>query len=534
MLDELAVVNLGILSKAHIQPGAGLVVVSGETGTGKTLLLGALRLLLGGTAHRDQIGPHSDELSVEGRFVFDETEGVAARRVTRSRGRAYYDGAMVPAKVLRERLGAYVEIVGQHDALSLSETSVIRRLIDGAMAGDAAAIRDAYSEAYSAHRLLLERQAGLGGDQRSIEREIEILEYQAEDIDAANFESGDDETLAARAGRLRNAGAIVEALGGGLFALEEHGGAVDRLGEAADHLLRAARLDPTLSDLAHDSSELVDSATALAGELRRIAAELDHDGEDLDHVESRLGQLSDLRRKYGDTLEGVLGFGANARSQATELRQLLEGAAGLAEEIEKSCAALERAGATLTAERQATADAVAARVRTHLVDLGFSEPVVEFGFSAVAPAAHGADRITLLFASDAALKPSPVGRTASGGELSRLVLSVRLAAGANDAPVLAFDEIDAGLGGSTAYAMGMKLAALAKGRQVLCVTHLPQVAAFATEHIVVERTGATASVRNVEGDDRLVEITRMLAGLSGSASGRQHAAELLAAARRDS
>ena len=175
MLDELAVSNLGILETAHIEPGPGLVVISGETGTGKTLLLGALRLLLGGKAHKDQIGPHADELSVEGRFVFEGGEGVAGRRITESRGRAYYDGSMVPARVLAERLGDHVEIVGQHDALSLADAAVIRKLVDGALPAEAVAVKADYTNVYRSHQELLARRARVGGDQRSIEREIEIL-----------------------------------------------------------------------------------------------------------------------------------------------------------------------------------------------------------------------------------------------------------------------------------------------------------------------------------------------------------------------
>jgi DNA repair protein RecN (Recombination protein N) len=169
----------------------------------------------------------------------------------------------------------------------------------------------------------------------------------------------------------------------------------------------------------------------------------------------------------------------------------------------------------------------------HLRDLGFGDPVVEFEVTPIEPGPTGADRITVKFASDASLQPAPVARIASGGELSRLVLAIRLAAGRAEATVVAFDEIDAGLGGETALAMGRKLASLGQDRQVLCVSHLPQVAAFADAHYVVERTGTQASVRRVEGDDRVDELTRMLAGLAGSQKGRDHAAELLALARAE-
>lgn len=527
MLDELAVDNLGILEAARIEPGPGLVVLTGETGAGKTLLLGALRLLLGGTARKDQIGPHGPELTVEGRFLLAEGEAVAARRVSETRGRAYLDGSMVPSKVLTEHIAPSVEVVGQHDALSLADSGVIRRLVDSTLDAEGAAVLAAYHAAHDVHRDLLTREARLGGDVRSIEREIEVLEYQADEIEEAGFTSGDDEDLAARAARLRNAGAIAETVARATSVLEEDRGAVDLLGEAADQLLRAARLDPSLEALAEQATALVEAAGSLGGELRRVGDDLDHDEGDLDHVERRLGLLSDLRRKYGESLEAVIGFGVSARERATELRELLEDAAGLSEALLKSADTLREAAEHLTETRRRAARGIVGRARDHLIDLGFSDPLVDFGFEAMKPTDHGADRITLLFASDASLPAGPVGRNASGGELSRLVLSVRLATSSHDVPVLAFDEIDAGLGGSTAYAMGSKLAALATGRQVLCVTHLPQVAAFADEHFVVDREGATAEVRRVTDEDRIVEITRMLSGLTGSDTGREHAIELI-------
>ena len=530
MLDELAVGNLGILRNAHIEPGPGLVVLTGETGAGKTLLLGALRLLLGGTARKDQIGPHDEEVRVEGRFMLGDGETTATRRITESRGRAYLDGAMVPAKVLAETLASSVELVGQHDALSLNDSSVIRQFVDDNLGRGSAGVLDAYRTAFEGRQRLFDRQVEIGGDLRSLEREIEMLDHQAGEIDDAGFELGDDDDLARRADRLRNAGAIAEAIDGAVARLEDDRGAVDALGGLADDLLRAARLDASLRPLADQAAELVAGAGALAGELRRVVEDLDHDAGSLDQVEQRLGLLADLRRKYGDSLEAILGFGQEAAERAATLRQLVEDAAGITEAIAKAEAALDLAASELTALRKKAAAKIAKSARGHLIDLGFSDPIVAFEFSSAPPANHGADRIVLAFASDASLTAVPVSRGASGGELSRLVLSVRLAAATTDAPVLAFDEIDAGLGGSTALAMGAKLADLATGRQVLCVTHLPQVAAHADTHFVVDRDGATASVRRVDDADRLDELTRMLSGLADSDTGREHAAELLEAA----
>jgi len=259
----------------------------------------------------------------------------------------------------------------------------------------------------------------------------------------------------------------------------------------------------------------------------------DRDPARLVTVEDRLALLGDLRRKYGATLDDVLRFAHVAAERAAELVGLLDRADRLDGEIEKAELRVHDAGERLRKVRAHTTDRLVLEALAHLRDLGFSRPMVQFVYESVEPGPHGSDRIELQFASDESLAPGPVSRVASGGELSRLVLALRLASGVADVPIVAFDEIDAGVGGATALALGKKLAALAVGRQVLCVTHLPQVAAYADTHLVVERDGARAHVRQVADDERLEELSRMLAGSPGSATGQEHAAELLAAAQRD-
>jgi DNA repair protein RecN (Recombination protein N) len=238
-----------------------------------------------------------------------------------------------------------------------------------------------------------------------------------------------------------------------------------------------------------------------------------------------------LRRKYGDSLEEILEFAAVAERRAGELTRLLSQADELADELETRLAAAAAAAETLTVERRKTARKLEKSATAHLRELGMTDPVVELDLAATELGPSGADRIELRFASDRSLPAGPAARTASGGELSRLTLALRLAGGIGDAAVIAFDEIDAGVGGTTAREMGKKLAALSAGRQVLCVTHLPQVAAHADTHYVVERSGSTAQVRLVRGDEQLAELSRMLGGLPDSERGQLHAAELLAAAR---
>jgi DNA repair protein RecN (Recombination protein N) len=533
MLDELAVENLGLIAEAHLEPPAGFVVITGETGAGKTLLLGALRLLRGDAAPKGQIGPAGDEARVEARLVSSGRDVVLARRVSSSRSRAYLDGSMVPARVLGEHTTGVLEIVGQHDRLLLTESGAVRDILDGVLEQGGNRGRDTYLGAWANLAAVRAELALLGSDRHGLERELDMARFQVEEIDAAGFSPGEDVELAARATRLRNAETLAEKLTGAERALDGTGGAGDGVEAAVRELRQAARSDPSLEATVTQAEEAAMLVAELTSEIGRIGSTLQRDREALDVVEARLALLGDLKRKYGDTLAEVLAFGEKTAQRVAELEDLLGRSGKLEDEMALAADALASSAADLRAERVRAADTVTQAAIEHLRDLGFGDPVVEFEVTPIEPGPTGADRITVKFASDASLQPAPVARIASGGELSRLVLAIRLAAGRAEATVVAFDEIDAGLGGETALAMGRKLASLGQDRQVLCVSHLPQVAAFADAHFVVERTGTQASVRRVEGDDRVDELTRMLAGLAGSQKGRDHAAELLALARAE-
>lgn len=533
MLDELAVENLGLIVTARLEPPPGFVVITGETGAGKTLLLGALRLLRGDAAAKGHIGPAGDEARVEARLISSDGDAVLARRVSPSRSRAYLDGSMVPARTLGERTADVLEIVGQHDRLLLTETGPVRDLIDGALDQAGTRTRETYLDAWAELTAVRSELALLGSDRHGLERELDVARFQVEEIDAAGFSPGEDEELAITATRLRNAETLAEALTAAGRTLDGPGGAGDGVEAAVRELRQAARSDPSLEETVAQAQEAAMLIAELTAEIGRIGSALERDRAELDVVEARLALLGDLRRKYGDTLADVLAFGERTAMRVADLEDLLGRSGKLEDEMAVAAAAVAAGGEDLHAARERAADAVAREAISHLRDLGFSDPVVEFEIMPIEPGPKGADRTTLRFASDASLPPAPVARVASGGELSRLVLAVRLAAGQTQATVVAFDEIDAGLGGETALAMGRKLASLGHDRQVLCVSHLPQVAAFADAHFVVQRIGTQATVRRVDGDERLDELTRMLAGLAESEKGRDHAAELLALARAE-
>jgi DNA repair protein RecN (Recombination protein N) len=528
-LDELTARNLGLIRSSSVRLAPGLTVITGETGTGKTLMLGALRLLRGDKAGKGVIGPDGDSCEVSARFVTEGTERVIRRIVDRSRSRAYVDDAAATVAGLADAMAGQVAIIGQHDQLTIASAAGVRTLVDRRLTDAGVEARRAYDVAWQAHQRLLIERSNIGNDLRGLERERDIAAHEIDEIDAVGISQDEIDDLTTRVGRLRNADSLAVDLGAALDALGDDGagGALDR---AIGSLRRAASMDPGLDETVDVVADLATILSERVADLARSLDELDTDPGTLAATEQRIAEFGGLRRKYGDTASDILAYRDDAARRLLALEATLDSADTLEERIAGASATLASAGARLAAERRTAAEVIADVARTELGDLGFRNPVVEIRVVDTEPAAGGADRATVLFASDASLPPGPVSGVASGGELSRLVLALSLGAGSAETPVLAFDEIDTGIGGTTALAMGEKLASLAADRQVICVTHLPQVAAFADVHIAVTRDGTSAEVRILDGDERLAELTRMLAGLSGSDAGRDHAEELLARA----
>jgi DNA repair protein RecN (Recombination protein N) len=528
MLEEIVVSNLGLIPEASLEPGPGLTVITGETGAGKTVMLGALRLLVGEQATKGLIGPHGEQADVSARFVGKE-EQVARRVITPNRSRAYLDGAIATASVLRDVIGPQISIVGQHDQHTITSANGVRRLLNNVLNGSEREQRKQYEEAWSTYESVRTEAELLGSDHRFLARELETLRFQVSEIAEAGFKPGDEPELRDQANRLRNSEVLATAVDTALTSLGEEGaGAL--IAEAARALRGAADLDGSLAGLATQVSDTLTMVSDISAEIARYAADLEVDPAELQQIEERVALLSSLKRKYGDSLEAILAFQESAAVREAELTELLESADDIAGRLNEASEVLSNAGAALRTARQKAAARLATAATSHLKELGFASPVIDITLVDAAPTRFGSDTATVMFASDAALTPGPVASIASGGELSRLVLALTLASGGADSDIVAFDEIDTGIGGATALAMGRKLASLADGRQVICVTHLPQVAAFADRHYVVARTGTTTSISECKDDARAEELSRMLAGLTSSEKGKEHAEELLALA----
>jgi len=530
MLSYLRARNLGVLEDVSIEPGPGFTVITGETGAGKTMLLGALRLLTGEKPKPSSVGPFGDETVAEGLISEEGDVELGVTRVVPRTGksRAYMDGALVAASALEDKLGGLVEIVGQHDQMLLRRSESVLHLVDGALDDRGREARRRYEKVWAAHRTALDQQRQLGGDRMGLERELDLVRYQEREIESAGLQPGDDHRMETMVSRLKNAELIQVSLDTARGELES---IADSAGNVISSLRKVNAVDETLADTLSHAEAIGEVIQDLLRTVREAAETTAEDPEALELVEQRLTALGDLKRKYGKSLDEVLEFGADAARRAAELEALLDRASTIEELVGSTGKDVIEAGAGLRQAREEAIERIEGKAKGHLSALGLPSVALRFVVAATEAGPSGTDRIELLFASDDRLEAGAVQDVASGGELSRLVLALRLATRSHETSTLVFDEVDAGVGGATALALGQKLADLAHNCQVLCVTHLPQVAAFADAHYVIERSGPSALLRLVDGEDRLTELSRMLAGLPESERGREAAAELLEGAR---
>ncbi len=524
MLVHLRAQNLGMIRDASLDPGDGLTVITGETGAGKTLLLGALRLLLGEQADPGSVGPFGEETQADGLFVGDAELGVSRVVPASGRSRSYLDGKVASVESLESVLGDLVQIVGQHDQLELRKQGHALRVVDANLDDSGREARDDFNLAWKQLQDLRAEQARLGGSGSELARELDLVRYQHNEISSAGFAEGDDDELELQSRRLRNAKEISEHLGQAIVAAEQLD---ETSGELTSQLRKLSELDSGSEGLKETAESIGFMLSELNRDLASNADSLVDDPEAIGGIEQRLNLLGQLKMKYGRTLTEVLDFAEQAGRRESELVELLGRSGSIEQEVAAAEGLVETMAARLSQKRQATAEKMAAAVAGHLGDLALKEATLEFHFERTEAGSTGFDRIQILFSSQANLRPAELTKIASGGELSRLVLALSLATNRTDNSTLVFDEVDAGVGGATALAMARKLADLARDRQILCVTHLPQVAAFANTHYVISRDKEEAVLTRCKGEGRLQELSRMIAGLPESDRGQQAAAELL-------
>jgi len=520
MLERLEVQNLATLPEATLEPGAGLTVLTGETGTGKSILVGALGLLLGAKADPGLIRPGAEAL-----LVTAWVDGHAySRRVSPSRSVPRIDGEVVTLAELHQALEERIAVHTQHAALALARKSRHRAMLDRLLDPD---VLERYRTAYRRWSALEEELNRLEARMAERERRLDVLRFQLNEIEQAAPRPGELEELEAEARRLGHTDELMRHLGALLDLLaESEENALDRIRAAGRELGQAARLSPELSALAADLESAETALAAVVREAEAYAAGLEADPDRLEAVERRIADLQRLERKYGGDLEAVLAFADGLRREITELEGAEDRLEALRAERQAALQRLEEAAAALSAARERAAGELGPRVEAELRALGM--PLARFEVRVVPleqPQPHGADEVRFLFAAGPDLEAAPVERAASGGELSRIMLALALHTG-TDAPTVIFDEIDVGIGGEVAVAVAERLARLARDRQVVVVTHLAQIAAAAGVHYRVARADEAAHLERLEGEARVRELARMLSG-SYSETALHHARELL-------
>lgn len=578
MLEELSISGLGVIDRAAAQFTPGFTVLTGETGAGKTMIVSSLRLLSGARADAGRVRSGSQKATVEGRFrladsadeatradvadivessgaeLDDDGSVIAVRTVgSDGRSRAHLGGRSVPVGVMGRFTGALLTIHGQNDQLRLLRPDHQRDALDS-FAGDRAASAVArYRTAREQWVRVLDELDERRANHRELAQEADRLRFGIDEIAAVDPQPGEDDALAETIRRLSDLESIRSAaLGSHDIVAGEGGSVVDGLGQVRTLLESAA--DAQLRSLADRVSETLTVVTDIGDELSSFLSGLPSDADELDKLLSRQGELKALVHKYAPDIDGVIEWRETAERRLSEI----DDPQGSIDELEAAAATaradVEAAASTLRALRRKAAKSMSTKVSKELKGLAMGDAALSvdvtddvagsddrLAITVDGVTCHagtvGADRAEFALVAHSGADPQPIAKSASGGELSRLMLALEVVlAEPTSGSVMVFDEVDAGVGGRAAVEIGRRLAGLARAHQVIVVTHLPQVAAFADNHLVIGKTSTTgeraqtSTVRTLDRDARIAELARMLAGLGESDTGRAHAEELLATA----
>jgi DNA repair protein RecN (Recombination protein N) len=572
MVEEVRIQNLGVIEEAVLELSPGFNVVTGETGAGKTMVVTSLGLLFGGRGDPQRVRPGAERATVEGRIVIESGGKVALRVeesggeldddtliVTRSvsvegRSRAHLGGRSTPVNVLIGLADDLVAVHGQSDQQRLLQPGRQRAALDRYAGDDLAKPLRAYTTAYGRHRETGQRLTELTTKARERAQEADLLRFGLEEIEKVDPKPAEDVTLAAEEERLGHADALRTAAATAHEALQGDPG--DATGLAADvvGLLGAARgslegvraHDVALAAQADRLEEAVYLISDVAAELASYTESIEADPALLATVQDRRAALTSLTRKYGADIAEVLAWSQRSAKRLAELEGDDDRIEELRAEHEELTARLGELAGQITKIRTSAAERLSTAITEELTALAMPHARVTVAVTQAEAAAgeapvfgpHGVDEVELRLSSHPGAPPLPLHKGASGGELSRVMLAIEVVfAGADPVPTFVFDEVDAGVGGKAAVEVGRRLARLARSAQVIVVTHLPQVAAFADQHLVVEKSSDGSVTRSgvtvLDQPGRVRELSRMLAGLEDSELGRAHAEELLAIAAKE-
>jgi DNA repair protein RecN (Recombination protein N) len=559
MLRELRIENLLLIERTEMRFGPGLNVITGETGAGKTVLAHSLDLLMGGRPRSGIVRPGADEAWVEGSFDVPEglldspeladladrippgEEVVLARRVHAASGRssAFIAGRSAAAADLRALGSRLLAFYGQHEHRKLTLTAAQGEVLDSFAGAKHRELAGEYRTAHAEVVALIRERDELEAREGARERDIDLLRFELDEIEAAAFDPAEVAELSAERDRLRHAESLREGAGTALQAIaggEEGGGGSGALAEAEAALARSSSVDPDLDALgervATAAVELGDLAAELRGYLEGIEAEPGR----LEEVETRLGEVDRLIRKHGGSAEAVIAHAEQCRAELDRLERAAERSSELDAAVAEAEAGRAKLGERLSKSRASAAPELEREVAAVLAELAMDGATLEVALVPVDGGfgASGRENVELRVATNPGMPIAPLSEVASGGELSRVMLALSGTGPAGEVETLVFDEIDAGVGGKVARRVGERLRALGEGRQVVCITHLAQVASLASTHFrVVKEAEGEATVARVDavtGDDQHAEIVRMLGADSDDEAAGRHARELLTAA----
>ena len=576
MLTELHIENFAIIERLDVNFASGLVTLTGETGAGKSIIIDAVETLLGGRAESIQVRSGAERASVEAVFripensrdliqavleredLFEEPDFLNLAREVRLNGRnvARVNGRSVNTAILRE-LGEYlVDVHGQSEHLSLLRINQHQGLLDRYASSEPKnplpKVLSAYTQAYQELQAVQHKLDEIRQAERDVARRADMLTFQIKEIESAHLQTGEEGTLREERNRLANAESLASLAQQALLALDEgtpeSPAATDLLGQISQALSALTRLDPTQNNLDEAARSIFESLTDITRNIRLYLDNIEFNPKRLDQVEERLALIQSLKRKYGETLSAVLEFAVNAKSQLEQITHAEESL----EELEKQRAeiflSLGRAGTELSQLRHDASTRLEKAIEVELADLNMSGARFKVDIqqqpdmlgvalpdgNRVSYYPSGLEKIEFMIAPNPGEGFKPLTKIASGGETSRLMLALKnVLAKADHIPTLIFDEIDQGIGGRVGATVGQKLRQLGRQHQVLCITHLPQLAVYGEQHFRVEKqihSGRTQTLlKKLDGEERLVELAQMLGGLSEGTM--QSARELLETAQ---
>ena len=547
MLESLHVKNLAILEEAQIEFDRGLNILTGETGAGKSVLLGSVGLATGEKASRDLIREGADSCSAEMVFVleregllektreegFEPEEGrlIFSRRLTGTKSISKINGEIVPLSKLKELSAPLLDIHGQQDSRFLLSRKNHLHLLDAFGKERTKKAFSQYQEAYHDYKKLQKKLEEVSLDKEERARELSFLDFEINEIEDAALRPGEDEELEEQFRSMSHAQEIQEALSQALAAIGSEG-AGTVLSDACREVSRVVRYDQSLSDIESQMEEMEDLLNGLEGDLAREAEKHSFSDQEFQEVSSRLDFINRLKTKYGHTVEEILSSLEEKKARRDELMHFDESRAQAEEEAGKAKERAESLADALSRIRREDAKVLSKKIAEALVELNFNQADFEVRIEEAESLSNtGRDQVSFWISTNPGEKKKPLEKIASGGELSRIMLALKtVSADKEDTQTLIFDEIDSGISGRTAQKVAEKLCSLARTHQVICITHLPQIAAMAEGHFLIEKTvsdGRTYStIRRLDEKESIEELARMMGGTRITQTALDNAAEM--------